>query len=69
MRLQNLLNAFADTFTKITDFVKTLIVFLTEYIGSELMAYVTLGIVGFLAVAFLFFLFGDFAPRTLHFPE
>ena len=56
MRLQNLLNAFADTFTKITDFVKTLIVFLTEYIGSELMAYVTLGIVCFLAVAFLFFL-------------
>ncbi len=63
MLLQNLLNTATNTLTEIKDFINSLVVFLTAYVGSETMAYVTLGIVGFLGVALvLFFLIALFNP-------
>ena len=53
MRLLNILSVFSDNLTKIKDFLTDIIAFLTSYLGSELMAYVTLGIIGVLALALI----------------
>ena len=66
MQLQNLLSVFSDTFSKIKDYVNTLIVFLTSYTGSETIAYATVGIVGFLGVALVFFLLLSILSPSKH---
>lgn len=49
----NLLNAFSDVLNKATDYFKNVLDFLIAHLGSEIMAYVTLGVIGVLAVALL----------------